>query len=665
MKRLIGLWASLGMIAVSIPIASAAGLAGRAYEPFNYASSPSPANQISAANNLNGSWGWNAGGDGSANALTGSWGNAAALPATGGLDSGRTISAPGLTYTATGYPASLGAKATIDAVGGSNTNVSRSIGQLVDSGSFYFSYLTKRNLDTMRTASLAFFGPTNGIVGSPGNTAERVSIGQIAAATAGSGTTSGNIGLLINNQNPARLLNAASPIAYGTNVTHLIAGRVDFNPTGNDTLTLYVDPTSMTAEPATPYIQTSAYELSSFNSIRLFAGNAATINGVPNAAASVDFDEIRIGSSWSDMISTAPATPKYLFTSIDYPGATATFANGISPNGDIVGEYEDSLGVTHPFIRTSAGVYSTFEVPNAFGDSGANGMNASGQVVGGYTGFTTTNAYIRTGGNYMDLSPFPGAAVAKAYSINDAGHVVGYYEQPGTGLFRGFLYDGTTYTELHDPSVIGTQAIGINNSDDIVGYYFDGSPHGYLYADGEITTLDYPLPGALGTVAQGINDAGEIAGIYFDSSDKDHGFLKTSTGYATIDYPGAIFSGLVGVNNAGQLAGYYRDDAGLHGYLAIPVADADFNGNGQVNGDDLAAWKGGFGLATGAAKSVGDANGDFDVDGADFLKWQTQLTLGGAALPAVAVVPEPAAGTLLILGGVGLARCVRRRPANA
>src|SRR5262249_20260633 len=40
------------------------------------------------------------------------------------------------------------------------------------------------------------------------------------------------------------------------------------------------------------------------------------------------------------------------FTSIDPPGATETHANQITPRGDIVGLYIDSQGVTHGFLLT-------------------------------------------------------------------------------------------------------------------------------------------------------------------------------------------------------------------------------------------------------------------------------------------------------------------------
>ena len=45
---------------------------------------------------------------------------------------------------------------------------------------------------------------------------------------------------------------------------------------------------------------------------------------------------------------------------------------------------------------------------------------------------------------------------------------------------------------------------------------------------------------------------------------------------------------------------------------------ADFDGNQMVNAADLGRWKSNFG-STAASKAQGDADGDLDVDGADFL----------------------------------------------
>ena len=70
----------------------------------------------------------------------------------------------------------------------------------------------------------------------------------------------------------------------------------------------------MTSELAAgaPYITTSAYELTSFNSIRLFSGNqAAAVNNDPiKDPVSADYDEIRIGGTWAAAITTTAPVPE-------------------------------------------------------------------------------------------------------------------------------------------------------------------------------------------------------------------------------------------------------------------------------------------------------------------------------------------------------------------
>jgi hypothetical protein len=79
-----------------------------------------------------------------------------------------------------------------------------------------------------------------------------------------------------------------------------------------------------------------------------------------------------------------------------------------------------------------------------------------------------------------------------------------------------------------------------------------------------------------------------------------------------------------------------------------PIYSADFDLDGDVDGDDLTVWKASIGVNDGA-----DADNDGDSDGADFMAWQQQL----GSVPAVAAagaVPEPTAFALLIVGATAL-----------
>jgi glucose/arabinose dehydrogenase len=90
----------------------------------------------------------------------------------------------------------------------------------------------------------------------------------------------------------------------------------------------------------------------------------------------------------------------------------------------------------------------------------------------------------------------------------------------------------------------------------------------------------------------------------------------------------------------------------------------DFNGDANVDADDVTIWKAGFGMETGAARTNGDADADGDVDGNDFLAWQRNL--GWSALNVgspITPVPEPAGATIVGMAAT-LAMLFRQRCAN-
>jgi ELWxxDGT repeat protein len=55
------------------------------------------------------------------------------------------------------------------------------------------------------------------------------------------------------------------------------------------------------------------------------------------------------------------------------------------------------------------------------------------------------------------------------------------------------------------------------------------------------------------------------------------------------------------------------------------LVNSDFDGDGDVDGADFVAWQTNFPKASGATLAQGDADGDGDVDGADFVVWQTNF----------------------------------------
>ena len=92
----------------------------------------------------------------------------------------------------------------------------------------------------------------------------------------------------------------------------------------------------------------------------------------------------------------------------------------------------------------------------------------------------------------------------------------------------------------------------------------------------------------------------------------------------------------------------------VNGWIQIAHPEAaDFNEDGVVTAADLVAWRLGVGQAP-ATHKTGNADGDADVDGADFLIWQRQVGSGSPGVVATHAVPEPAGALMVLLGGVGL-----------
>lgn len=88
----------------------------------------------------------------------------------------------------------------------------------------------------------------------------------------------------------------------------------------------------------------------------------------------------------------------------------------------------------------------------------------------------------------------------------------------------------------------------------------------------------------------------------------------------------------------------------------VAADNADFDGNGLVDGADFLIWQRGAGSAGGPAQ--GDANGDGNVNATDLSVWKTQFGAGAAA-GAIGAVPEPSAALLLAIGVCAIAR-IRR-----
>lgn len=167
------------------------------------------------------------------------------------------------------------------------------------------------------------------------------------------------------------------------------------------------------------------------------------------------------------------------FTTIRYPHASETFVYGINNAGTVVGYYAVCCPEI-PFGFEAAGSTYRQLIPPGAVYSDARGISSSGKVVGGAGARdgSTSNILFKRGNYYRITIPVgPNYAV---YGINPAGTaLVGYSYPPASG----FLYKGQALQTLQFPGAFSTLAYGVNDAGEVVGTFQDSSLlyHGFRW----------------------------------------------------------------------------------------------------------------------------------------------------------------------------------------
>ena len=144
--------------------------------------------------------------------------------------------------------------------------------------------------------------------------------------------------------------------------------------------------------------------------------------------------------------------PQYAVTVLGSLGnpPVADSAYAVNASGQVAGFSVTSSGAldavvwngTTPTVLTSVGGTT----------SQANGINASGQVVGvsDTLGNAAKDAVEWNGTTPTNLGNLGGSGGSVAYSINDSGQVVGNSSTTGNASYDGFLYTGGTMYDLNN-----------------------------------------------------------------------------------------------------------------------------------------------------------------------------------------------------------------------
>jgi len=207
----------------------------------------------------------------------------------------------------------------------------------------------------------------------------------------------------------------------------------------------------------------------------------------------------------------------------------------INDRGDVVGEVCDDFAC-HGFLYSN-GTVTQLDYPGA-SDTWATGISEQGTVTGlgdfydADGNYVSTHDFLWNRGVYTDVH-VPGADTTSVSDINARGDFIGIWskfsEDPAS---HGYLYTKVWYISLNAPfpGIIQTQPNGLNASDKVVGSCRDaeGWSYAFLWANNKFTQLNYydAIKGtALQTTAWGINSAGRVVGNWYDFDFNVHGWM--------------------------------------------------------------------------------------------------------------------------------------------
>jgi uncharacterized membrane protein len=259
------------------------------------------------------------------------------------------------------------------------------------------------------------------------------------------------------------------------------------------------------------------------------------------------------------------------YTTIDFPGATSTVAEGIDSAGDVVGYFVDSGGVfLHGFLLSN-GVYTQLDAPGTTNGTIAYGINDVGQVVGTAAGsaFFVYDIPTQSWATYT----YPNNNYQTATGINNSGLIVGWASDIPAHGYIGLELMGSTFKQVNVPNVPDTQLTSVNDSGAVVAVASYGVHHPISYLGNGGTFERIVVPGFPNAYAVAINDSNVLAGEYFTKRDSAFEWQRMGL-FKPINESKQVNTHANGINSTGQVVGFYNDGSTTqnHGLLWTPPA---------------------------------------------------------------------------------------------
>ncbi len=172
-------------------------------------------------------------------------------------------------------------------------------------------------------------------------------------------------------------------------------------------------------------------------------------------------------------------------TLIQHPDQFEMALNGINDRGQMVGAYLGSDMVVHGLL-IDQGVFTTIDVPGSTGTY-AQRINNRGQIVGDwYDSAFLFHGFILEDGDFkiIDTPPKPPyTPQTSVKGVNSYGEIVGFVSGLGSG-YLGFVEDRGAWTMFAFPPASDTRPVSVNDQRQIVGEYEEWTPSGEVHIHG-------------------------------------------------------------------------------------------------------------------------------------------------------------------------------------
>lgn len=147
-----------------------------------------------------------------------------------------------------------------------------------------------------------------------------------------------------------------------------------------------------------------------------------------NEGYGINDDGIAVGNAFTSNTSAAwiwnPTTLSYSFFAVPGAAQYSTSPSGLNDKDQVAGYFADASGVYHGFIK-EYGTYTTIDVPGAT-NTFLDGLNNRGVVQGQiYNAAGAAEGFVATSGGIFTIVNYPGPKMTALVGINERGDVCG------------------------------------------------------------------------------------------------------------------------------------------------------------------------------------------------------------------------------------------------